>query len=249
MFRFIYLTLYALMASMVLVSSAQSEPLPALDVEKRLVWTAIGVVNAEGTKGASSCSGTLVAPDLVVTAAHCTTKKEGLLDSLHFIAGQNGTRFVADSGSIEIIRYPVWSHASGAIKYRFDLAVVRLGRLIPREKVRPVSLVPVENTLSKTGALLGYQNAPGKSLHGRFDCQLAPTSSLGLIASNCRVISGNSGGAVLVNGGNGWELAGVIVARKEPEGTALAVEVNDWLRGHVSEALKREALRSASIKK
>ncbi len=249
MFRSICPTLSFLTATVVLVSSAQSEPLPPLDAGKRMEWTAVGVVNTKGTKGASTCSGTLVAPDLIVTAAHCTTKKDGLLDSLHFIAGQDGTRFVADSSSVEILRYPVWGFASGAIKYRFDLAVVRLGRFIPAKKVRPVPLVPTESALPKAGALLGYQNAPDKSLHGRFDCQLMPTPHLGLFASNCGVISGNSGGAVLVNGPQGWQLAGVIVARKEPEGTALAAEVNDWLREHVSEAWKREAERSASAKK
>ncbi|AXI47188.1 trypsin [Sulfitobacter sp. SK012] len=240
-------TILTTLATALLISvSARAEPLPALDITSRLEWTAVGVVNAEGTKGASSCSGTLVAPDLVITAAHCTTEKDGLLSTLHFVAGQNGTRLVADSSSVDIFRYPAWAYASGSTKFRFDLAVVRLGRLIPRDKVRPVPLVPAENTLPKIGALLGYQNAPDKSLHGRFNCPLSQNSFLGVIASDCQVIGGNSGGAVLVKGAHGWQLAGVIVASKEPEGTALAVEVNDWLRGHVSEAWKREAQRLAN---
>jgi hypothetical protein len=61
------------------------------------------------------------------------------------------------------------------------------------------------------------------------------------------VTSGNSGGAVLVETPEGWQLAAVIVARNGPEGTAVAVAINDWLRQLVSEAWARDAERAARV--
>lgn len=246
MLRHLGFILLSLQVTAVFISFAQAQTLSVLDMNDRQAWTALGVVKARGTKGASSCSGTLVAPDLIVTAAHCTTSKDGLLASLLFSAGQNGTRLIASSGSVEISRHPAWAYASGSTQYRFDLAVVRLSRPIYSDKVRAVPLVPPKTEWPKTGALMGYQSVPGNVLHGRFDCPLTSMVPLGLVASECRVISGNSGGAVLVNIDSKWQLAGVIVARREPEGTALAVAINDWLRRHVNDALKREEQRLAS---
>ncbi|WP_245897187.1 trypsin-like serine peptidase [Roseobacter denitrificans] len=215
-----------------------------LDASARKDWTAVGVVIAQGNDGGSSCSGTLVAPDLIVTAAHCTTQKEGLLGSLRFFAGQDGTRFVASSGSIDVIRHPEWAAATGAARYQFDVAVVRLSRPIPRNVVSPMLLMPHKTPLPESGAFLGYQNPTAPRLHGRFGCALFSRSSQRLFTSDCPVIRGNSGGAIAVRLEQNWYLAGTIVARREPEGTALAAHLDDWLRGHVSNALAREARRT-----
>ncbi|WP_282061288.1 trypsin-like serine peptidase [Roseobacter litoralis] len=242
---FLKMLFYGFVVSVCLTTLALSEGLPVVDGSTRSDWTAVGAVIAQGTEGGSSCSGTLVAPDLIITAAHCTTQKEGLLDSLRFFAGQDGTRFVASSGSIDIIRHPDWADATGSDKYRFDVAVVRLSRPIARDVVSPVLLVPAQRRLPQEAVFLGYQNNTGPRLHGRFDCALYPLTTQGLLTSECHVIRGNSGGAVVVQLEQNWYLAGTIVARREPDGTALAAQLNDWLRGHVSAALKREAQRLA----
>lgn len=225
--------------------AVSADTLPPLPAEERLALPAVGFVRTKGPEKQVVCSGTLVAQDLVITSAHCTMKYVGLMNTVEFIAGRNGTRFIASSGAQEIIRHPVWSHAAGFGKHRYDIAVLRLARPIAAEYVAPISLLPENAPLPERAALVGYQNSPVKLLHGRYDCALNPTTKLGLMTSDCPASKGNSGGAVLTKRNNGWHLAGVIVAQEARTKSALLAELDDWLRGHVKDALKREQRRSA----
>ena len=58
-------------------------------------WEAIGQVNVAGYRRASRCTGTLIAPDVVLTAAHCVfdswKKAPYPLHDIHFLAGVRGS--------------------------------------------------------------------------------------------------------------------------------------------------------------
>jgi protease YdgD len=85
------------------VQSAQSEDLrPGIigtDDRVRLgergpPWDAVGQVNVAGFRTGFDCTGTLIAPTLVVTAAHCVTnpiaQKPYALKDIHFLAAVRG---------------------------------------------------------------------------------------------------------------------------------------------------------------
>ena len=59
-------------------------------------WDAIGQVNIGGLRFTGQCTGTLVAPDIVLTAAHCVMdprrKKPFPLHDIHFLAAVRGRR-------------------------------------------------------------------------------------------------------------------------------------------------------------
>ena len=224
-----------------------AEPFPPLKAEERLALPAIGLIKIIGSESIVVCSGTLVAQDLVITSAHCLEKYKGRMQRVEFAAGLTGTRSRATSGAAEVVQHPVWSYASGMGKYVYDIAVVRLSRPITEKRVRSINLYPEDAALPERAALVGYPLTEHFILHGRLNCALTPVAKSGLFSSDCSVSKGTSGGAVLIRAANEWQLAGVIVAASKRDGTALVVEIDQWLRDHVQDALRREATRSAEL--
>ena len=242
------LTLFGYLLVAGISNASASDRLTALQPDERAAWSAVGMITSEGRDGAVQCSGVLVAPDLVITAAHCTTKNTGLMDRLQFTAGLDGSRLAASSGVVKIIRHPAWDYATGKNKLRLDLAALRLGRLIPNEKVPPAKLRAASQPLAQSGALFGYQKSADSSLHGRFGCTLTQGPLPDVITSDCKVTDGNSGGAVMVREDGEWRLAGITVARQNPGDAAISLEVNTWLQDLVSAAEARAAQRAKATR-
>lgn len=229
-------------------SGCMSGPLPMLKAEEWSTFSAVGVIRSVGASGATLCSGTLVACDLVVTPVHCIRKDALLMRNVEFMAGMAHGRFVAQSGSIDVLQHLVWNWTKERKRYLYDAAVVRLSRPISSSKVVPLRLTAADQTMNERRALVGYAGRKTASaVRGRFDRALFDFSKHGLFISDCTTTRGNSGGAVLTEGQNGWELAGVIVATKRDTKEAVVVELDDWLRQHVAEALEREAFQLAQL--
>jgi len=176
----------------------------------------VGRVTIEGN-ARSLCTGTLIAPDTVVTAAHCVTNGETGLPvpfyKLNFVAGWHDGAH-AGGAVASFIRVQEGYAAEAGVarpkiaKFAADLAVITL-----KTPLLGVVPMPVAARSEPEGAVavLGYQHKRREVLTDYIGCQGAAVDPdfLGL---SCAVVSGTSGGPVFEKTAQGWALVGVVVA-------------------------------------
>jgi V8-like Glu-specific endopeptidase len=199
--------------------ASTAQELPVLPAQDHAAWQAVGRVNAAGYRKREMCTGTLIAPDKVLTAAHCVAGIDGLGPLAHdftFVAGWlRGTAVDSVAGT------SIWVHpraySEGQLDMRFDVAVLTLER---PAKVAPLPLVATDT--SAPYGILGYSVRRPHMLGAAFDCQGHIASAI--LRLNCAVTPGNSGGPVLAQNGSDWAVAAVISAMGQSG--ALAVPVS-----------------------
>lgn len=226
----------------VLGNQAEADALALLNAEDRAQWQAVGRVNTAGFAARRGCSGTLIAPDLVVTAAHCVTGMKGAYPQHHFVAGWYRGNFIAHRAVDEVIVHPLYPLTRDNARFAYDLAVLILQDPIPKGLLKPVPLSDPNLPDADAILLLGYENARPHALSGGRDCPLRQVSER-FRSYGCAVRNGASGGAVISIYNGAAALSGVIVARQGKEGHALTVPVHQWLRDQWHQAQDREKRR------
>lgn len=207
-----------------------AEPLVDIPPERSADWAAVGHLQGPGFRMSRGCSATLIAADLVVTAAHCLTGALWNNDKQQFRAGLAGAEYVARSTYRDVALHPLYSSKKGKARLPYDLAVVRLNDPIPAALVVPMPILPRNAMPASYATLLGYPHSQQNTLAGREGCPALSAPNRTVQRYGCEVVSGVSGGAVLVETAQGPALAAIIVARHGKDGDALAVPVNAWLR-------------------
>ena len=192
--------------------------------ENRSDWQTVGRVNLTGFKSRSYCSGALVAPNLVLTAAHCLFDQDnGQLippNRMTFGAGwHRGTDVQAAIGTA-VSLHPKYDRSLGktARQVPYDLTLVQLETPIAGIAPLVLSSRLPDNHLMVTGYRSDRQHIlslPPDYLCGRLQ---------GLIAVVCDVIQGSFGGPVLQKGASGWEIVGVMSMRVQGFGFAAPID-------------------------
>lgn len=212
----------------------RADPLPALGLKERQSWTAVGLVNHAGYRDRATCTGALIAPDLVLTAAHCAS------DTRHFVAGWDRGSFAAHRKSVQAIVHPNYQTATGNDRFRYDIAVLRLSDPINPRAITPLRLDDQARLRRGDLTLLGYHKLRPHVLNGRDDCPSLSPPAQPILVVGCEVISGNSGGPVLARTQDGWVVVAVLVGRAGGANPrALAVPVDAWLMTQWQYAMAR----------
>jgi|GEM_PF-1868545 len=171
-------------------------PAPAEVARPRaLVWPWEAIGRVERASG-GHCTGTLIAPDLVLTAGHCVSGPGGAAlpaEAVTFALADAVGTGAASSGVTEILR-PRNLPSPGD-----DFAVLRLDAPL---EVRPVPLLPEGEPppghgLNGRVVLAGYGPDLASRLAVQQDCRVLGLAGASVARHTCTSANGSSGGPVL----------------------------------------------------
>ena len=207
------------------LAAAQSTGLARLsDRDDLLGWEAVGRLDI---RGRGYCSGTLIATDLVLTAAHCvydkTTKAMYEPQSLTFRAGlRDGTAIAERTVSqIAATEHFVPGRALNLNQVRHDVALLRLAKPIVSSDADPFILhsgQQVGNTVSVTS----YGQGRSEALSRQRRCNVIAAAE-DVMAFDCDVTFGSSGAPVFANVGSRGRIVSVISGVGSLEGRKVAL--------------------------
>jgi hypothetical protein len=178
---------------------------------------ASGTVEAAGRidfiETGGSCSGVLVAPGLVATAAHCTPiidDKSELPDIL-FVpgSGQDGIRVVGAA------RHPLYDPDSSRVewKLRFDIGILRLADDTVPPGIKPFP-IGEDAREGETLFIVSWRRGEGTKPRQRA-CPVLSVGIPGLVTLGCAVAGGESGAPVLRKTDTNLELVAIISSRSQ----------------------------------
>ena len=199
----------------------------AVDVDANVFpWSSVGKIN---NSARSACTGSLVAPNKVLTAAHCLfnrrTNRFLQAGSLHFLLGYRAGEYRLHARVASYIVDPDYNPKEAKKSILADWAILVMVDAVAND-TRPL---PLANTSPVSGDPLmvgGYSRKHPFKMTADTECQVNGIVRSGVIMHDCSATHGISGAPLLkVMAGTEVQVVGIHVASGIVKGSTVGLAV------------------------
>jgi protease YdgD len=215
--RKVFLLMLLALTGLVPVAGAQESTIRVLSTaDDARAWEAVGRVNLIGT---GFCTGTLIAPDMVLTAAHCMfdkrTGQRVALDEIEFLAGWRDGRAAATRGARRVLIHRDYAYFNDDRLDRVaaDIALIELDQPIRNARIMPFGRAP-RPRVGQSVQVVSYSKDRADQPSLEETCAVLGRDPKVLVLS-CHVNFGASGAPIFVMDRGQPRIASVVSAKAE----------------------------------